>query len=101
MQGIFELDIVSESGVGHGTPVCVALLDRSNYRRDSQSTVAGPSNCASVALRRRLRRGSICFQASNYCARLGERSPFMSVKIRKGEGACMFRVAFKLESLTS
>ena len=54
MQGNLELDIVSESGVGHGTPDFAALSERSNYRRDSQSTVAGPPSCASVALRRRL-----------------------------------------------
>ena len=54
MQGILELDIVSGSGVGHGTPDFIALSERSNYIRDSQSTVAGPSSCASVALRRRL-----------------------------------------------
>ena len=52
MQGIFELDIVSGSGVGHGTPDFDALSERSNYRRESQSTVAGPPSCASVALRR-------------------------------------------------
>ena len=54
MQGIHELDIVSGSGVGHGTPAFDALSERRNYRRDSQSTVAGPPGCASVALRRRL-----------------------------------------------
>ena len=53
MQGILELDIVSGSGVGHGTPDFDALSERSNYRRESQSTVAGPPGCASVALRRR------------------------------------------------
>ena len=42
MKGILELDIVSGSGVGHGTPNLDALSERSNYRRDSQSTVAGP-----------------------------------------------------------
>ena len=54
MQGILELDIVSGSGVGHGTPDFETLSARRNYRRDSQSTVAGPPSCASVALRRRL-----------------------------------------------
>ena len=54
MQENLELDIVSGSGVGHGTPNFAALSERSNYRRDSQSTVAGPPSCASVALRRRL-----------------------------------------------
>ena len=44
MQGIFELDIVLGSGVGHGTPdFCVP-------ERDSQSSVAGPPSCASVTL---------------------------------------------------
>ena len=46
--------MVSGSGVGHGTPDFDALSERSNYRRESQSTVAGPPSCASVALRRRL-----------------------------------------------
>ena len=41
MQGNLEFDIVSGSGVGHGTPDFDALSERSNYRRDSQSTVAG------------------------------------------------------------
>ena len=59
MQGIPELDIVSGSGVGRGTPDFTVLSERSNYRRDSQSTVAGPPSCASVALRRRLGRGSL------------------------------------------
>ena len=54
MQGILEIDIVSGSGVGHDTPDFDALAERSNYKRDSQSTVAGPRSCASVALRRRL-----------------------------------------------
>ena len=54
MQGNLELDIVSGSGVGHGTPVFDALSERSNHRRDYQSTVAGPPSCASVALKRRL-----------------------------------------------
>ena len=54
MQRIHELDIVSWSGVG--TPDFDALSERSNYRRYSQSTVAGPPSCVSVALRRRLRR---------------------------------------------
>ena len=54
MQGILELDIVPGSGVGHGTPDFDALSEHSNYRRESQSTVAGPPSCASVALRRRL-----------------------------------------------
>ena len=54
MQGIFELDIVSGSGVGHGTPDFDFLSERSNYKRDSQSSVAGPPSCASVALRRRM-----------------------------------------------
>ena len=53
-KGILELDIVSGSGVGHGTPNFDALSERSNYWRHSQSTVAGPPSCASVALRRRL-----------------------------------------------
>ena len=56
MQGILELDIVSGSGVSHGTPDFEALSKRSNYRRESQSTVAGPPSCAGVALRRRLLR---------------------------------------------
>ena len=56
MRGILELDIVSGSGVGHETPVFEALSERSNYIRDSQSTVAGSPSCASVALRRRLLR---------------------------------------------
>ena len=38
MQGILELNIVSGSGVGHGTPDFDAQSERSNYRRDSQST---------------------------------------------------------------
>ena len=59
MQGILELDIVSGSGVGHGTPDFEALSERSNYRKDSQSTVAGPPSCASVALRRRLGYGAM------------------------------------------
>ena len=59
MQGNFELDIVSGSGVGHGTPNFDALSERSNYRRDSQSTIAGPRSCASVALRRRLLRQGV------------------------------------------
>ena len=46
MQGILELDIVSGSGVGHGTPDCDGLSERSNYRRESQSTVAGSPSCA-------------------------------------------------------
>ena len=46
--------IVSRSGVGHGTPDFDALSERSNYKKESQSTVAGPPSCASVALRRRL-----------------------------------------------
>ena len=54
MQGNLELDIVSGSGVGYGTPDFDAQSERSKYRRDSQSTVAGPPSCASVALRRRL-----------------------------------------------
>ena len=54
MKGIFKHDIVSGSGVGHGTPDVDALSERSNYRRESQSTVAGPPSCANVALRRRL-----------------------------------------------
>ena len=54
MQGIPKLDIVSGSGVGHGTPDFDVLSERSNYRRDSQSTVAGPPSYANVALRRRL-----------------------------------------------
>ena len=54
MQGILKLEIVSGSGVGYGTPDFDALSERSNNRRDSQSTVAGPPSCASVALRRRL-----------------------------------------------
>ena len=54
MQGILELDIVLGSGVGHGTPDFDALSERSNYSRESQSTVAGPPSCASVALRSRL-----------------------------------------------
>ena len=54
MQGILELDIVSGSGVGHGTPDFDAQSERSNYGRESQSTVAGPPSCASVALRRKL-----------------------------------------------
>ena len=54
MQVILELDIVSGSGVGHETPDFETLSEGSNYRIDSQSTVAGPSCCASVALRRRL-----------------------------------------------
>ena len=32
VQGILELDIVSGSGVGHGTPDFNALSERSNYR---------------------------------------------------------------------
>ena len=55
MQSNLELDIVSGSGVGHGTPDFDALSERSNHRRESQSTVAGPPSCASVALRMRLR----------------------------------------------
>ena len=54
MQGILKLDIVSGSGAGHETPVFEALSERSNYRRDSGSTVTGPPSCASVSLRRRL-----------------------------------------------
>ena len=54
MKGNLELDIVSGSGVGHETPVSEALLERRNYKRDSQSSVAGPTSCASLALRRRL-----------------------------------------------
>ena len=54
MQGILKLDIVSGSGVGQGTPDFVSLSERSNYRRDSQSTVVGPPSCVRVALRRRL-----------------------------------------------
>ena len=46
MQGSLVLDIVSGSGLGHETPVFEALSERSNYRRDSQSTVAGPPSCA-------------------------------------------------------
>ena len=42
MKGSLELDIVSGSGVGQGIPNFDALSDRSNYRKDSQSTVAGP-----------------------------------------------------------
>ena len=53
MQGILEFDIVLGSGVGHGTPDFDALSERSKYRRESQSTVAGPPSCASVARRRR------------------------------------------------
>ena len=48
MQGILELDIVSGSGVGHGTPDFDALSERSNHRRDSQSTVAGPPTETSI-----------------------------------------------------
>ena len=40
--------------MGHGTPDFDALSERSNYRRDSQSTVAGPTSRASVAMRKRL-----------------------------------------------
>ena len=40
--------------MGHGTPDLDALSEHSNYRRDYQSTVAGPPSCASVALRKRL-----------------------------------------------
>ena len=40
MQGNPELDIVSGSGVGYETLVFEALSERSNYRRDYQSTVA-------------------------------------------------------------
>ena len=74
MQVILELDIVSGSGVRHGTPDFDALSERSNYRGESQSTVAGPPSCASVALRRRLvqnmqalseRRDEILFLPSN------------------------------------
>ena len=54
MQGNLKLDIVLGSGVGHGTPNFDALSERSNYSRDSHSTVAGPPSCASVALRRML-----------------------------------------------
>ena len=54
VEGNLELDIVSGSVMGHETPVFEALSKRINYRRDSQSSVAGPPNCASVALRRRL-----------------------------------------------
>ena len=54
MHGILELDIVSGSGVIHGTPDFDSLSERSNYRRESQSTIAGPPSCASVAMRRRL-----------------------------------------------
>ena len=54
VQGILEIDILSGSGVGHGTPDFDALSERSNYRRESQSTVAGPPSCASVVLRRKL-----------------------------------------------
>ena len=46
----------SGSGVGHGTPDFDALSERSNNKRESQSTVAGPPSCASVSLRRRLGR---------------------------------------------
>ena len=52
MQENPELDIVSGSGVGHETPDFLTLSERS--KRDSQSTVAGPPSCASVALSRRL-----------------------------------------------
>ena len=41
MQGNLELEMVSGSGVGHNTPAFEALSERSNYRKDSQSTVAG------------------------------------------------------------
>ena len=54
MQGILELDIVSGSSVGHGTPDFDGQSERSNHGKESQSTVAGPPSCASVALRRRL-----------------------------------------------
>ena len=56
MQGILKLEIVSGSGVGNGTPDFDALSERSNYRRESQSTVAGPPSCArpGVTLRRRM-----------------------------------------------
>ena len=53
MQGNLELDIVSGSGVGHGTPDFDALSERSNYRIVFQSTVAGPPSCAVVDLRKR------------------------------------------------
>ena len=59
MKGILEFDIVSGSGVGHGTPNFDALSERSNYRRDSQSTVSEPPSWASVALRRRLRQNCL------------------------------------------
>ena len=50
MQGIIELDIVSGSGVGHGTPVFDALSERSNYSKQSQSTVAGPEKEAGLSM---------------------------------------------------
>ena len=60
MQGNLELDIVSGSGAGHEASVFYPLSEPSNYRRDSQSTVAGPPSCASVALRRRLLVSQLC-----------------------------------------
>ena len=48
LQGNLELEIVSGSGVGHETPVFEALSERSNYKKDSQSTAAGPPSCASI-----------------------------------------------------
>ena len=88
MQGILELDIVSGSGVGHGTPHFDALLERSNYRRESQSTVAGPHSCASVALSSGLgyhRRTCDTMMASNeytqkYCQKANTSQFFKSLK---------------------
>ena len=59
--------------MGHGTPDFEALSERSNYRRDSQSTVAGPPSCASVALRRMLP------QPSTSCIYRGQRRTISSV----------------------
>ena len=67
MQGIIELDIVSGSGVGHGTPDFDALSECSNYGRESQSTVAGPPSCASVALRRRLPATPLSIRHTEQC----------------------------------
>ena len=50
MQVILELDILSGSGVGHGTPDFDALSERSNYRRESQRTVAEPPTCSCASV---------------------------------------------------
>ena len=74
MQGILELDIVSGSGVGHGTPDFEALSERSNYRRESQSTVAGPPSCASVALRRGLQLNMLITCQADLTYRIGQQA---------------------------